>query len=92
MGAKDEDGIAKYLQPNFSAITEDSLDSQMFGVFFKTYLRFKEGREKMKAMNSDKYTTFFEDSQIFRETPPIYKFFLYFNLPYETIVQHQITP
>ena len=61
----------------------------MFGVFFQTYNRFKEdASDQIKSMHSDKYTTFFEDSQIFRETPPIYKFFLYFNLPYETIVKH----
>ena len=43
-------------------------------------------------MTSDKYTTFFEDSQIFREAPPFWKFILYFNLPYKTIVKHAIAP
>ena len=77
----------QYLQPKFSAITEDSLSSQVFGVFFQTFKRFNsEIREFTKQSNNDKYTTFFEDSSIFRETPPHYKFFLYFNLPYESIV------
>ena len=77
----------QYVQPIFSAITEDSLQSQILGVFFQTHERFQRSENY-----SDRFTTFFEDSQIFRETPAPYKFFLYFNLPYEWIVKNQVEP
>lgn len=44
------------------------------------------------AGHENRYAEFFEASSIFREVHLIYRFFLYFNLPFDSIVRPQIAP
>lgn len=78
-----------YAEPFFQDMTIDSFQkSQIYGIFLHQFKKFKE---EVRSSHKDRYTTFFEDSQVMRDFP-IYKVFLYFNLPYETIIKPQMVP
>lgn len=69
-------------------MTDDSFSSQIYGVFFHAYNRFKNELN----IQDNRYAMFFEESSIFREVNIAYKYFLYFNLPFDTVIAQQIVP
>ncbi len=71
-------------------MVKDSLDSQIFGVFSKTYKKWNENN-----MGST-FLSFFHDSEILsdqgRNKMAIFKALLYFNLPEDLIFKNKVEP
>ena len=77
--------------PDFTGIVEESLKCQVFGVFGQNYKRYMQQHDREEKYR-DKFYNYFNDSEIFKEIPPVYRALLYFNLPYETIISEMWKP
>ena len=78
--------------PDFTGIVEDSLKSQVFGVFGQNYKRYMQQHDRDDKYK-DKFYNYFNESEIFNENMPlVYRALLYFNLPYEPIISEMWKP